>query len=171
MKLLKLLLLLFLISCGTEQISLPRFKQNGYINPELKPFVEEFSKTFNVVVNITVKFDNEPIENYDKNKLEEYQLGVCYNYNIMNLDEVIISYTNWNSFTSNRYNLGRFLITHELTHCVFNYQGHNDDRKIVGELDVPVSIMTSAVTSEEIDFINNNWEYYINNLKGELNYE
>lgn len=86
-------------------------RKHNNTSPSLQPYVKEFSELTNREVKIHLNFEN----------LDQSTAGICY-YRLVG-NEISINAERWAKYTEEQ---KRFLVFHELSHCVCN-TGHTED--------------------------------------------
>lgn len=132
--------------------SLSFYNKRTYVEPEFKPFVEEFEKKCNCKIEMEIIFDN-------LDGFSEETAGVC-NFFYGPSKVILIQRKYWKYYTEEN---KRQLIFHELGHCELGKQ-HNERKMEVDGRDLPYSFMYPSM----FDYPENLKEHYDNELFNEM---
>ena len=145
----RLLLMTVIGSCAGIPIHAPKVE----VEPTLQMYVDSFEKDGRIhlrddyeIWDIKLRFSKNAKEEKSINKLFEPigVLGVCHK-KYGSTPEIVIMFSRWEEFN---YNTRKYLIYHELGHCVLNLK-HNLDTTYSESIMAP-SLYPGAIISNEL---------------------
>ncbi len=144
----KLIMLMFLASCGHEN-------PDQYIEPSLKPIVDEFSREFGTVESSVVIGTPHNQSESILGECQKYQYWNGYKY--IDFNRIVINSRRINEMKPW---ILKAVIAHEIGHCDMDLE-HSEAGD--GTLTDPY------IYSDAEDYYKDNWGYLINDLKEKAN--